>query len=196
MTPLGLAEVAPLLNISPDGPFVPSPALSHSMFATGFLFLGAVMLMESRQPETWYAAAPRGLIVPAALVCLGFGMMAVTVIEPNARTAHFAMGVPLALGGAAEAGVRSGSLPRAAADSFVVPGLLFASLEVGAYHLSGPPGIYLTHLGIVIAGIILVGLRLYEAQDPASPRRHLLISAVMFALAADLFADGYFQAAG
>jgi hypothetical protein len=168
------------------------------MFATGFLFLGAVMFMEARDPAGWYLAAPRGLIVPSALVTLGLGMMVVTIVEPAARLAHFAMGVPLAIGGVAEAGVRSGALPRRLADAFIVPGLLFASLETGAYHLSGPPGsgVYLTHLGIVIAGLVVAGLRLYESRDCGSPRRHLLISGAMLAIAIDLFVDGYFQAAG
>ncbi len=197
MIPLELAHQDPLLHIS-AGHFVPSPAVSHSMFAAGFLFLGAVMFMESRDPAVWYFGAPRGLIVPSALLILGLGMMVVTVVEPTARLAHFAMGVPLAMGGVAEAGVRSGSVPRRLADAFIVPGLLFASLETGVYHLSGPPGsgIYLTHLGIVVAGVVVAGLRLYESRDSASTRRHLLISGAMLAIAADLFVDGYFQATG
>lgn len=192
-----LAHPGPLLHIS-AGHFIPSPAVSHSMFAAGFLFLGAVMFLESRDPGVWWLAAPRGLIVPSALLILGLGMMVVTVVEPTARLAHFAMGVPLAIGGIAEAGVRVRSVPRRVADAFIVPGLLFASLETGVYHLSGPPGsgIYLTHLGIVVAGVVVAGLRLYESRDWTSPRRHLAISGVMLAIAVDLLVDGYFQATG
>ncbi len=197
MVPLELAQPGPFLHIYTGQPFIP-PSVSHSIFGAGFLFLSAVMFMESRDPALWYFGSPRGLIVPAALVGLGLGMMVVTVVEPQARLAHFAMGVPLAIGGVAEARVRFGFLARRVADAFIVPGLLFASLETGVYHLSGPPGsgIYLTHLGIVVAGVVVAGLRLYEGRDWASSRRHLLISSAMLAIAVDLFVDGYFQAAG
>jgi len=154
------------------------------------------MLTESLARESWYRSARRMMVFPAVLVLLGLGMVAVTAIEPNARLAHLAMGMPLALGGVVEARVRFGHMRRWAADALIVAGLLFASLETSVYHLSGSPtsGVYLTHLGLVIAGAVLAGLRLYEGRDPDSRFRALIICAVIFAIAIDLFADGYFQA--
>jgi hypothetical protein len=79
------------------------------------------MTGERLSGSVWFRSRLRTMIFPATLIMLGWGMLAVTIIEPNARPAHFAMGVPMVVGGWAEARNRMGQMPRSYADVFIIP---------------------------------------------------------------------------
>jgi hypothetical protein len=165
------------------------------MFGAGFILLGSLMAVESLAGGVWYRSTTRTLMFPLVLIILGCGMVAVTIVEPGARLAHFAMGAPLIAGGYAEARVRLGEMHRRYADGLLVPALLFASLETAFFHLSGSAnaGVWAAHLGIVVAGIAIASLRSFQSLQPGSLFRSLLIDAAIIAVGMDLFADGMFQ---
>lgn len=187
--------VLPLLHLSVDHPIFPRPAESHVVFGAGFLFLGALMSAEGIAGGVWYHSRARTLFFPVVLVLLGLGMLAVTIVEPENRLAHFAMGVPMTVGGWAEARVRIGEMERRYADLFIVAALVFAALETALFHLSGPPtsGIFLTHASIAITAVGIGGLRIYQSQAPASLFRSLLIAAAVASVGVQLFIDGFYQ---
>lgn len=192
-----LAEVIhlPVLHISVQHGYIPRPAESHAVFGAAFIFLGAMMAVESLAGGVWYRSSARVMFFPATLMLLGAGMLAVTAIEPNARLVHLAMGMPMAIGGWAEARVRLGGMRRLYADVFLVPALLLASLETAGFHLSGPvtSGVFMSHLGIVMAGGVIAGLRMYQSMQPASLQRGLLLSAAVTVIGLVLFLDGIAQ---
>ena len=187
-----LASLAwPLLHL---GQFrVVQPAESHHLFGAGFLFIGSLMAVEAFAGGVWHRSRARTLLFPAILVFLGWGMIVVTFIEPNARLVHFSMGVPMIAGGWAEARSRLDGFPRKYADILIVSGLVLASLETMAFHLNGSMPIVVTHVGIITLALTIAGLRLYQTGNPASLARSLLISVAIVAIGLDLWVDGFFQ---
>lgn len=185
----------PLLHISSDHPYFPRPAESHRAFGAGFILIGVLLGAESLAGRVWYRSRLRSLIFPATLIFFGWGMLAVTVIEPDARFAHFAMGMPMMVGGWTEARVRSGDMQRRYADLFIVAALLFSALETSLYHLSGPPGggIFITHASLALTALLIAGLRLYQGQRPASLTRSMLVSAAVISFGIQLYIDSIFQ---
>src|SRR3989304_46796 len=61
------------------------PAESHHVFGAGFLFIGSLMTVEGLSGRVWHRSRARTLMFPAVLILLGWGMIAVTAIEPRAR---------------------------------------------------------------------------------------------------------------
>ena len=171
------------------------PSESHNLFGAGFVLLGSLMTAEALGDGVWLRSRLRASIFPFTLVLMGIGMVVVTVFDPHARIAHFAMGTPLAIGGLAEAKVRFEGMHRRYADLLIAAGLLFAAFEISRYHLNGPPsnGVYLAHLSVVVSAIVLAGLRLYQGRAPESLTRSLLVSLAVTALGIQLFIDGTFQ---
>ena len=114
--------------------------------------------------------------------------------EPENRLAHFAMGMPMTVGGWAEARVRFGEMERRYADFFIIAALLFAALETALFHLSGPPlsGIFLTHASITLTAVLIGALRSYRSLDRALARS-LLIAGAVASVGVQLFIDGTFQ---
>ncbi|MFQ5792666.1 MAG: hypothetical protein ACE5JI_19525 [Acidobacteriota bacterium] len=190
-----LSPAIPFLHISVEHTYIPRPAESHAVFGAGFIFLGVMMAVESLAEGVWYRSSARVMFFPATLMLLGAGMLAVTVIEPDARFVHLAMGMPMAIGGWAEARVRLGGMRRLYADVLLVPALLLVSLETAAFHLSGPisSGVFLSHLGIVMMGGVIAGLRVYQSMQPSSLQRGLLLSAAVITVGFVLFLDGLAQ---
>jgi hypothetical protein len=183
------------LHVSFEHAKLIEPDESHNLFGAGFILLGSLLVAEAVAGGVWHRSLARTLIFPGTLVALGLGMLAVTAVEPNARLAHLAMGTPLAIGGWAEARVRLAGMKRQYADMFIVPGLLFAALETAAFHLDGTAnaGNFATHAAIVVAGVVIAGLRLYQSGEPTSVRRSLVVSAVVMIVGLVLFVDSLFQ---
>jgi len=127
------------------------------------------------------------------LVFLGWGMVVVAFIEPQARLVHVVMGLPLVVGGWAEHRYRLSEIRRKVADAFVVPALLLAAFDTLAFHLHGPPGVVYSHLAL---GIMVVGIafaRLYQSSSAASLRRAMLISLAIVAMSGTLLLDSVMQ---
>src|SRR4051812_26349508 len=101
-----------LLHIGADHGWFFRPAESHRIFGTGFIVIGALMTAETLAGGVWYRSKLRVKMFPTTLIMLGWGMLIVTAVEPNARVAHFAMGVPMIAGGWAEWQYRHGAMPR------------------------------------------------------------------------------------
>jgi len=175
---------------------LPAPAESHHVFGAGFLFVGSLMLAETMAGGVWFRSRVRTLALPAILVLLGWGMIAVTFVEPNARIVHLAMGMPMIAGGWAEGRYRLGTLPRQVADTFLVPALLLAAMETALFHLDGPvtSGRFLTHASLAITAIIIAVCRLYESGDKGSWLRSLPVSLAVMAIGFELYIDAIFQA--
>src|SRR3972149_4920751 len=96
------------------------PAESHHVFGAGFLFIGSLMTVEGLSGRGWHRSRARTLMFPAVLILLGWGMIAVTAVEPQARLVHFSMGLPMIAGGWAEARSRLDGFPRPDADVLIV----------------------------------------------------------------------------
>jgi len=128
------------------------------------------------------------------LIMLGCGMLAVTVIEPNARIAHFAMGLPMIIGGWTEARYRLGTMPRAYADAFIIPALVFAAIDTALFHLTGPltSGGFITHASLAITAVGIAALRYYESGNTASHARGLAVCAAVLLVSIELYADAIF----
>jgi hypothetical protein len=174
------------------------PFESHHLFGAGFIFIGTLMIAESLAGKIWHASLMRTLVFPATLVFLGWGMIVVTFVEPNARLVHLAMGIPMIAAGWAEARCRLDNFPRRYADAFIVPALLLASLETLGFHLQGPPlsASVLTHGGLAALAIVIAGLRLYQSGSPQSLLRGVLVAGAVIAVGLDLWVDGFFQGGG
>jgi hypothetical protein len=175
--------------------FIPKPSESHHAFGAGFLFIGSLMTVESVSGGVWYRSTMRTLMFPATLVFLGWGMLAVTAIEPNARIAHVSMGLPMIAGGWAEARYRLGDLERKYADVFIVPALALAAADTAFFHLTGGPTStgFLTHGGLIVLSLVIAALRLYQTAEPRSVWRSLFISAAVIAVGLDLWVDAFYQ---
>lgn len=154
-----------------------------------------MLVAETLAGGVWYRSRVRTLMFPLTLSVLGCGMLAVTVVEPSARIAHFAMGTPMTVGGWAEARLREGTMRRKYADALLISGLLFAAFETAAFHLAGSSttGVLASHAGIVVAGAVLAGLRFYQSKQPAALVRSLLIDIAILLVGLDLFVDSMFQ---
>jgi hypothetical protein len=183
-----------LLHLSPDHGYIPRPAESHHTFGSGFILVGSLMVAERLSGRVWFQNRLRAMIFPATLVLLGWGMLAVTVIEPDARIAHFAMGLPMVVGGWAEYRYRKGEIPRGYADAFIIPALIFAAIDTAVFHLDGPPtsGGFLTHASLALTAAALAALRLHESSNPASLARGLALCAGVFLVSLELYADALF----
>ena len=188
--PLALLHGGGLIN----SPYVPRPPESHHTFGSGFILLGLLMIAERLSGSVWFRSRIRMMIFPATLVMLGWGMLAVTAIEPRARIAHFAMGVPMIVGGWAEARYRLGQLPRSYADAFIIPALFFAAVDTAGFHLMGSPlspG-FLTHASLALTAVALAFLRYNESTDVKSVARGLAMSFGVLLIAFELYADALF----
>ena len=121
-----------------DLPWIPRPAESHHVFGAGLLFVAVLLAVESLAGKVWHRSMVRRMLFPGILIFLGWGMVAVAFIEPNARLVHVTMGLPMIAGGWAEARYRMGELDRRYADALVVPALMLASVDTLGFHLVGP----------------------------------------------------------
>jgi hypothetical protein len=184
-----------VLHISTSHLKFVSPAESHRVFGAGFLLIGLVMAAQYLAGGVWYQNKLRALIFPTTLILLGWGMIAVTAIEPRARLAHLAMGLPLLVGGWAQAKVQSGELSARVADAFIVVGLLNAAIETTLFHLGGPPssGVFITHAGLVISALVIAFLRWHQGAEPTSLSRALFTSGAVFVIGVELYVDAIYQ---
>jgi len=170
------------------------PAESHHVFGAGFLFIGSLMTVEGLSGRVWHRSRARTLMFPAVLILLGWGMIAVTAVEPQARLVHFSMGLPMIAGGWAEARSRLDGFPRKYADVLIVSGLVLASAETVAFHLNGTTTMtVVAHAGLAALALVVAGLRLYQTAQPESLARSLLISLALVAIGMVLWLDGFFQ---
>jgi hypothetical protein len=89
-------------------------------------------------------------------------------------------------------------MTRSYADVLICIGLFFAAVETGLFHLSGPPtgAVFLSHFGLIVMALVMLGLRVYQGRQPTSVTRALLIAGGIVAVAAILFTDGQFQRSG
>jgi hypothetical protein len=176
-----------------DLPFIPRPPESHHAFGAGLMFVGGMISAESLAGGIWHRNRARRLLFPSVLVFLGWGMIVVAFIEPNARLVHVTMGLPMIAGGWAEARYRLGQLERKYADVFIVPALVLAAFETLVFHLSGTMPIVVAHVGIASLALVIAGLRLYQSALPQSPARSLYIAAAIVAMGLILWVDAIFQ---
>lgn len=182
----------PLLHIGGDLRFL-RPSESHHLFGAGFLFIGALMTAESLSGRVWHTSRIRTLIFPAILIMLGWGMVAVTALEPNARVVHLLMGLPMIAGGWAEARSRLENFPHRYADTFIVAGLVMASIDTVIFHLNGAEATIISHIGLAVLALVVAFLRLYQASSPQSLSRSLFVSGAVAVIALDLWIDALFQ---
>jgi hypothetical protein len=177
-----------------NNPLVPRPPESHHTFGSGFILLACLMAAERMSGSVWFRSRFRMMIFPATLIVLGWGMLVVTAVEPNARIAHFAMGVPMIVGGWAEARYRLGQMPRSFADACIIPALFFAAVDTAGFHLTGSPTSpgFLTHGSLVVTSVGLAGLRYYESGDVMSLGRGLAMSFGVLVIAFELYMDALF----
>jgi hypothetical protein len=193
---IDLAAVAPIVEGAGAFPhhelhgYIPEPAESHHLFGAGFLFVGALLIVEVLAGRVWHRNRMRTLIWPAAIMILGEGMVAVTVIDPDDRLIHFTIGLIMMAGGYFEARHRLGYTSRSTANLIIVPALFAGGLEIGVFHFHGDilSNSSMVHvlLGVTAGSMALV--RLYQARRPASPLRGSYMGVAVAALAFELMA--------
>ena len=176
-----------------DLKWIPRPAESHHAFGAGMLLIAALLAAESLSGKVWHRSMFRRMLFPGILIFLGWGMVLVAFIEPNARLVHVTMGLPMIAGGWAEARYRAGALDRKYADILIVPALVLASIDTLGFHVSGATAVIITHVGLALMVLVLAGLRLYQSGQPTSLNRSLLISVALAIVGLDLWVDAVFQ---
>jgi hypothetical protein len=173
--------------------WIPRPAESHHVFGAGLLFVAALIAVEAVAGEVWHRSMVRRMMFPAILVLLGWGLVLVAFIEPYARVVHVTMGLPMIVGGWAEARYRLGEIDRRFADALIVPALGLAAFDTLAFHTTGVTPVVISHVGLGLLVILVAGLRIYQSASPQSLPRALLISLALMMLAGDLWLDALFQ---
>src|SRR4029450_4775686 len=143
-----------LLHIGGDLRFL-RPAESHHLFGAGFLLIGALMTAESLSGRVWHTSRLRTLMFPAILIMLGWGMVGVTALEPNARAVHLSMGLPMIAGGWAEARSRLENFPHRYADTFIIAGLVMSSIDTVIFHLNGATPTIVSHAGLAVLALVV-----------------------------------------
>lgn len=190
------AVVLPVLLHLPtpdDVWWIPRPPESHHVFGAGMFLVAALFAAEALAGGVWHRSMLRRMLFPSILVFLGWGMVLVAFVEPAARLVHVTMGIPMIAGGWAEARYRLGEIDRKYADVLVVPALILASIDTLGFHVSGPPEVVASHVGLGIIVLGIAWLRFNQSQKPASLYRALAISLALAVLAVDLWADAFFQ---
>lgn len=168
--------------------YIPYPDESHRLFGAGFLVLGALFVAETLAGKVWYRNPLRTEIWPAALTFLGWGLLVVTVVEPNDRLIHAGMGIVLVAAGLTERRYRQGKMSRSAADLLVVSALVLGALEVGVFHSHGGMTSrgFLTHSTYGLTGAGIAVARFYQAGDLGSTGRSVVVGALVIVLALEL----------
>ena len=173
--------------------WIPRPPESHHVFGAGLLLVAVLIAAEALAGNVWHRSMVRRMTFPAILIFLGWGLVLVAFIEPYARLVHLTMGLPMIVGGWAEARYRLGEIDRKYADAFLVPALGLAAFDTLAFHTTGELAVVISHVGIGLIVFLVAGLRLYQSARPQSVPRALLISAALVLLAGDLWLDAFFQ---
>src|SRR3970040_968749 len=172
---------------------IPRPFGSHHVFGAGLRFVAALIAVEAAAGEVWHRSMLRRMMFPVILVFLGWGLVLVAFIEPQARVVHVTMGLPMIVGGWAEARYRLGEIDRKFADALIVPALGLAAFDTLAFHTTGTTPVVISHVGLGMLVFLVAGLRLYQSGAPQSLPRALLISLTLVLRAGDLWIDAFFQ---
>ena len=173
--------------------WIPRPFESHHVFGAGLLFVAVLIAVEAVAGEVWHRSMLRRMMFPVILVFLGWGLVLVAFIEPQARVVHVTMGLPMIVGGWAEARYRLGEIDRRFADALIVPALGLAAFDTLAFHTTGTTPVVISHVGLGMLVFLVAGLRLYQSAAPQSLPRALLISLALMLVAGDLWLDALFQ---
>lgn len=167
---------------------IPLPWENHRLFGAAFLFVGVILIVEALAGGVWFRQGWRRDIWPAALMALGGGLLAVTIIEPNDRVIHLLMGLMLIVAGLAERRYRQGRMPLSRANIFVILALLLAGLEVGVFHSHGA----LTSQGFIVQAVLgitaalLAPARFWYALRPTSMWRSAFVGLLVLVLSLEL----------
>ena len=167
---------------------IPLPWENHRLFGAAFLFVAVILIVESLAGGVWFRQGWRRDIWPAALMALGCGLLAVTIIEPNDRVIHLLMGLMLIVVGLAERRYRRGRMPLSRANIFVILALLLAGLEIGVFHSHGAltsQG-FIVHAVLGITAALLAPARFWYALRPTSMWRSALVGVLVLVLALEL----------
>ncbi len=189
------ASVGPIIGGAGALPFhqlhgyIPEPAESHHLFGAAFLFIGALLIIETLAGSVWHRNRLRTTLWPAAIMSLGAGMVVVTALDPEQRPIHFTIGLIMMAAGWFEGRHRLHEIPRRSADLWIVPALIAGALEIGVFHFHGSldnSGTVHVLLGVTTAMLVLV--RLDQSRLLTSMPRHALMGVVVMALAFELMA--------
>ena len=167
---------------------IPLPWENHRPFGAAFLFVGVLLLVEALAGGVWFREGWRRDIWPAVLMALGWGLLAVAVVEPNDRVIHSLMGLMLIVAGLAERRYRHGRMPLSRANIFVIAALIFAGLEIGVFHSHGAltsEG-FIVHAVLGITAALLAPARFWYALRPTSMWRSAFVGVLVLVLALEL----------
>lgn len=154
------------------------------------MVISAVLAVEALAGGVWFRQSWRREIWPAVLVILGWGMVAVALIDPNDRAIHVLIGFMMLTAGIAERRYRYGQMSLQQANLFLVPALIAGGLEIGVFHSHGGMTShgFLTHAAYGTTATMLAPIRLYQSRAPQSAGRSALMAAGVFVLALQLLA--------
>jgi len=161
--PIQLLGDAGVLPLHASGGATPG----HPFFGAAFLFIGAILVVETLAGPIWSRDRWRRMAWPASLAIAGLGMLAVSYVQPTEKPLHLTLAVLLLLGGLFEARYRLGQIPRSLADTFAIPALVLGGLVIGPMHNNGSnvgDPAALAHLMTGVAGFALAGIRLSQVR--------------------------------
>ena len=163
--------------------FVPQPTESHHWFGAGFLFFGAILLVESVAGGVWFRSKLRSALWPAGAMFMGEGLVIVAFLDPQDRLIHLSVGILVLIAGWVEMRYRFGQTSRFSADIFVVPALLSSGFEMGVVHGKGEMITAIGHGVMGMTAAMMAGARIYQARQPTSLGRSLLTGSLITCLA-------------
>lgn len=160
----------------------------HRAYGAVFLVLGGLFVAESLAGRVWWHSRLRTLILPAALVPMGIGVMAVAAVRPSPIPIHFLLGAGLALAGVFEGRHRLRQISRAQADFAIVAILALAAILVGPAHYEGTitNSFALVHWLIAGTSVALAAVRLRQHFRPTSAPLMATFGGLFIALAVEV----------
>jgi hypothetical protein len=170
--------------------YIPYPDESHRIFGAGFLVLGALFVAEALAGSVWHRNQLRSELWPATLMLLGWGLLIVTLIEPDDRIIHASVGAILLVAGIVERRHRHGLISRRTADAAVILAIAVGALEMGVFHSHGDLTSrgFIVHATYGITGAAVAAGRLYQAGDIFSLRRSVAVGLIVIVLGFELLA--------
>ena len=162
--------------------FVPEATESHHWFGSGFLFVGALLLVEAAAGGVWFRSRFRTVIWPGLAIFMGEGMLVVSYLDPQDRLVHVTVGLLVLIAGWCELQYRFGRLSRLSTDLVVVPALLASGFEIGVVHGKGETLTAVGHGVMGVTAAMMAGARIYQARQPRSAGRSALTGVLVIGL--------------
>ena len=182
------SELATSLSFHELHGVIPLPWENHRLFGAAFLLVAVLLSVEALAGGVWFRIGWRRDIWPGVLMLLGWGLIAVALIDPNDRPIHAVMGAVMIVAGIAERRCRYGEMSLSQANLFVIPAMIAGGMEVGVFHSHGSATSqeFMVHALLGITAAMMAPARFYWSLAPQSLWRSALVAMLFLILSMEL----------